>query len=107
MNPSPSWLASRTIVAISPDGRHIQVTLRVGIPYEVSSEEWACPVAIEGLHERLPVIHGIDAWQAFQLAQNLQVQMLGHFVEDGGKLVWPGSLEPLGLGDIFPGFPHP
>lgn len=104
--PKSGWLASRAIGAVSPDGRHIEVTLRLGIPYEVASEEWACPVAIEGLQERLHDIHGIDAWQALQLAHNLLAQLLGHFVEEGGTLVWPGSLEPLALGDVFPGFKH-
>jgi len=80
--------------------------LRLGNPYEISAEEWACAVAIEGLREQLPDIHGIDAWQALQLAQNLQVQLLRHFVDDGGKLAWPGSLEPMELGDLFPSLPH-
>ena len=107
MNPKSEWLASRAIGAVSPDGRQIDVMLRLGMPYEVESEEWACPVAIEGLQEKLHDIHGVDAWQAIQLAQNLLVQLLGHYVEEGGRLVWPGSLEPLALGDVFPGLKNP
>lgn len=106
MNPSPNWLASRSIVAVRPDGLHIQVTLRLGIPSEISSEEWVCAVAMEGLHGRLADIHGIDAWQAFQLAQGLQVQLLRHFIKDGGKLVEPEGLESLGLEDVFPSLRH-
>jgi hypothetical protein len=105
MNSSSTWLAVRAIAAVSSDGRHLQITLRLGIPYEISPEEWACPVAVEGLQEQLHDIHGTDAWQALQLAQNLQAQLLGYFIEDGGELFWPEPREQLELAELFPRVP--
>ena len=107
MNSNSTWLASRAIAAVSADGRHFQITLRIGIPYEISPEEWACPVAVEGLQEQLHDIHGIDAWQALQLAQNLQAQLLGYFIEDGGELFWTEPREQLELAELFPRVPDP
>ena len=48
-----SWIATRTLLAVRPDGQELAITLRIGVPYEIAPEEWACPVAIEGLRERL------------------------------------------------------
>jgi len=102
MNEHTPWLASRTVVAVKSDGQQLNVTLRLGQPYEVSPEEWACPVAMEGLHERLHDVHGIDAWQALQLAQSLQAQLLGHIVEEGGHLLCHTPPERIDLSELFP-----
>lgn len=107
MNANPAWLASRAIAAVSSAGRHFQITLRLGIPYEISPEEWACPVAVEGLQVQMHDIHGTDAWQALQLAQNLQAQLLGYFIDDGGELFWLDPREQLELAELFPRVPAP
>jgi hypothetical protein len=99
------WLASRTILAVKPDGQKMNVTLRIGFPYEVSTGEWACPLAMEGLQERVPDIHGIDAWQTVQLVQNLQAQLLGYFVQDGGTLLCDEPPNPIELHELFPKIP--
>lgn len=106
MNSDSTWFASRTISAVSPDGRHFLIALRLGIPYEISPDEWACPVAVEGLQKQLHDIHGTDAWQALQLAQNLQAQLLGYFIEDGGELFWQEPREQLELAELFPRVPE-
>ena len=105
MNSNPSWLASRTILAVKADGQATSVTLRIGTPYEISPEEWACPVAMDGLQDRMRDVHGIDAWQALQLVQSLQAQLLGYFVEDGGKLFCHEPPEPIELEELFPNVP--
>jgi len=99
---TPGWIASRTLLAVKPGGEEILITVRLGKPYEISSEEWACPAAIDGLHQRLHDMHGVDAWQTIQLVQGLLAQLLGHFVEAGGKLYWPETREPVELGELFP-----
>lgn len=91
MDSTSTWLASRVVSAVSVDGRHFQITLRLGVPYQVSIDECACPVAPEGLQEQLADVHGIDAWHSVLLAQGLQAPLLGYFVQDGGELFW---LEP-------------
>jgi hypothetical protein len=105
INSNTRWLASRAILAVKADGQRMNITLRIGFPYEVTPDEWACPIAMEGFQDRFPDIHGIDAWQAVQLVQNLQAQLLGYFVQDGGKLFCHEPPEPIELDDLFPKVP--
>jgi hypothetical protein len=103
--PSPGWLVDRAVIAVKPNGQEIQVNLRIGFPYEVTPEQWACPVAVDGLHSGLADQRGIDAWQALQLAQSLQAQLLGYLLEEGGNLLWRDTREPLQLRELFPSVP--
>jgi hypothetical protein len=105
MDSNFSWFANRTIAAVSSDGRHFRITLRLGVPYKLLSEEWARPVAVEGLQEHLHDVHGTDAWHALQLAQTLQAQLLGYFIQDGGELFLLEPREQLELAEIFPRIP--
>jgi hypothetical protein len=95
-------LASRSILAVKPNGERLTVVLSIGQPYEVTPEEWTISVSVSGLHSRLGDIHGIDAWQVIQLAYELIVQLIGHFVEEGGKLHWPETGEPMKLDELLP-----
>ena len=65
---------------------------------------WACPVSIEGLHAKLHDAVGIDSWQALSLAMGLTRQLLGYFLEDGGKLYWEEGGDEVILNDLFPQF---
>jgi len=94
-------IAERELVADSPKKGHFHVVIRIGRPYQVSDVEWACPVVIEGLHSRLPDIHGIDSFQALMLALNLVRSLLEGFVEEGGKLSWPESGEEVSVDSLF------
>ena len=99
-----SPLASRPILAVKPNGERLAVVLTIGHPYEVTPEEWAISVAMSGLHGRLGDLHGIDAWQVVLLAYRFVAQLLGHFVNEGGKLYWPETEEPMELEALLPGF---
>jgi hypothetical protein len=101
MTSVPVWLASRTIMAVKADGQAMKVMLRIGFPYEVSTQEWACPVAIDGMQGRLADIRGIDAWQALQLGQSLQAQLLADFVAGGGMLFCHETSEPITVAELF------
>jgi hypothetical protein len=105
MSSEPQWLISRSLVAVSAGGERSNVTLAVGVPRELSPEEWACPVRMSGLHEQLHDVHGIDAWQTVQLALSLQAQLLGHFIEEGGTLLCHEPPEPVSLQELFPQVP--
>jgi hypothetical protein len=98
----PPTIADRTLVAIRPDGSEVLVTLAIGQPYRVSEDEWACPVALDGLYPRLVDQHGIDSWQAMQLAYQLLANLLSSFIRDGGRLLWPEAREPVQLAELIP-----
>ena len=99
---TPTSIATRSLLAVRPDGQELAITLRIGVPYEIAPEEWACPVAMEGFRERLHDVHGIDAWQAIQLVQNLQAQLLGYFIEEGGRLSGGFQESPWNFASSFP-----
>lgn len=99
---NPSFIAKRTWFAIAPDGHEFNLVIRLGQPYEASDVSWACPVAVEGLHNKLQDIQGIDSLQAIELAMRLAANLISGFVEDGGKLFWERGGEPVSLAESLP-----
>jgi hypothetical protein len=102
-----SFIAQRKLFALAADGSCFNIDLGIGKPYQISADEWACAVQVVGLHDHLHDVHGVDSWQALQLACQLAAQMLGHFTEDGGTVFWEKGGERLELPDLFakvPGF---
>ena len=97
-------IAERKIFAISTDGQKNIFNIAIGKPYPVDDVSWACPVKINGLHNKLKDVVGIDSWQSLNLAIFLVQQLLGYYVEDGGKLYWEEDGETLSLKDLFPQF---
>ena len=95
-------IAERRICSISTDGQKKVFKIAIGKPYQVDDASWACPVKIDGLYKKLKDPVGIDSWQALNLAISLVQQLLGYFVEDGGKLYWEEDGEALALNDLFP-----
>jgi hypothetical protein len=82
----PSYIATRELLAEDASRGQFTIHLCIGCPYEISADEWACPVALDGLYPRLRDQHGIDAFQSLMLAQKLARALLLAFVEDGGIL---------------------
>src|SRR6185295_3147663 len=78
-------VASRNLVAIHPAQGETPLRIAIGLPYKYGENEWACPVALEGLYETLR--DGEDSFQALMLAQKLARMLLNDFVEKGGKLL--------------------
>lgn len=95
------FIAGRELYAIAADGRGFEVKLGIGRPYRITEDEWACAVQLSGFHENLSDAHGIDSWQALQLAQQLAAQLLGYFVQDGGRLFWEKDGEQVQLSELF------
>ena len=105
MNTNVHWLAERTVTGLSRSGERLDVTLRIGAPYEVAEQEWACPLETEGLRGGMQLVRGIDAWQALQLALSLQARTVGHFLDDGGRLFWHDTSYSIELRELFPAVP--
>lgn len=95
-------VAERKLFASTADGHTFEIHLAVGKPYPVSEDEWACSVLLEGLHSNLRDQHGVDSWQALQLAYQLVVRLLTYFVQDGGQLFWEQGGEPISPSTLVP-----
>jgi hypothetical protein len=102
---SQKYIASRTILAVDKDGREFDLALAIGQPYQTGLREWRCAVSMAGLHEHLADAAGVDSWQALQLAFWFVASTLEHFIEQGGRLLWPETREPLSLEDFYGSLP--
>ena len=76
-----------TFDLLSAGGSKRRIVLRVGKPYCISPQEWACPVELQGFEPRHPDIRGQTSLQALCLAINLVRLRLKDFVKKGGKLL--------------------
>jgi hypothetical protein len=96
-------VAEERLVGLQPSGVRVHIIAAIGLPYQVSPEEWACPVSLAGLHNRLHDIHGGSSLQALCLAASLLRQLLTGFVEDGGRLFCADGVEPFSSSSCFSG----
>lgn len=96
-------VAERTLIAVRNDGSEQLITLALGRPYRATDGDWACPVALEGLYPPLGDLHGVDSWQALQLAYQFIERLVTAFVDDGGVLLWPEGRDPVHVSELFPG----
>jgi hypothetical protein len=84
-------VANVLISAKSPDGEVFVIGLEIGAPYPRETGEWACPVALRGLYDRLPDVAGLDSLQALCHAIGLAQSLLRDFREKGGILLLDGE----------------
>lgn len=76
----------RTLSAIDTDGAPFDLTIRIDAP-RPHQDDWACRLLVTELFEPGRDLHGVDSWQALQLAQRLAFTLLDAFVERGGRLL--------------------
>jgi len=90
-------IAERRWFAVAPDGEEFDLIIRLGQPYPATNASWACPLTLEGLHKKLPDIHGIDSLQAIELAMKLAADLVCSFAEKGGKIFWSRDGDQVSL----------
>ena len=96
-------IAEERLVALRPSGERSDVVVAIGLPYRVGHDEWACPVSLAGLHERLHDVHGSSSLQALCLAASLVRRLLTSFVQDGGRLLQADGTESFSIASCFSG----
>ena len=94
-------IAEQTLVAVRRSGGRFRVVAAIGAPRQVGDEEWACPVSLSGLHERLHDVHGASSLQALCLAASVLRRLLTDFIEDGGQLFLEDGAEPFSVAACF------
>jgi hypothetical protein len=92
---STPTVASLVIDAVSSDGKAFVIELEIGTPYQRETGEWACPVALRGLYERLAEARGVDSFQSLCMAISLAQDLLRSFRDNGGKLLVESEDFPL------------
>jgi hypothetical protein len=97
-------IAERVLFAVDKNGREFDIGLKIGIPYKIEGQhdEWACPVALVGLHRGFPDMRGIDSLQALSLALRLSRILLEAFIEsDGGRIYFEKGGPELTVDEAF------
>lgn len=85
-------LVTRELIVEREDRSRQLIVVRIGKPYWVSENvEAACPVQIEGLYSKLADVHGVDLYQAVQLAMQLAETLLGSAAGKKQRLLWPSG----------------
>jgi len=88
-------VASISIDAVSPEGEVFVIELEVGTPYHCETGEWACPISLRGLYDRLRDMRGEDSFQALCMAVSLAQDLLQDFRGKGGRLLMGTEDFPL------------
>jgi hypothetical protein len=88
-------------IAVHPDGSESPLFIRIGRPYLVSVDEWACGLGMAGIYDDLADAHGSDALQALGLAMALLRRLLDGFVERGGRILFKTEREDVPLRATF------
>jgi hypothetical protein len=94
-------IAERELVCRKSTGQESRVLLKLGKPYQSAAREWACPVAADGLVNRLPDIRGIDSFQALSLGHGLLRNLVQSEMANGSTFHWPNAAEALSLDELF------
>ena len=89
------------IDCLGPHNERYTLVVEIGQPYRVQEMEWACPVKIRGLYDRLPDVRGVDSLQALCQAASLVRSLLEGYLENGGKLVHAQTNDSYELGPTF------
>jgi hypothetical protein len=94
-------IAEERLIAVRPSGARLKVPAAVGQPYQVGPQEWACPVSLAGLYEKLVDVHGSSSLQALCLAASYLRRLLVYFLEDGGGLLYEDGSDDFDIASCF------
>jgi hypothetical protein len=86
-----------------PKGSASRILIAIATPYQRGARDWACPVAIDGLHAQLPDVHGASSLQALCLGISLVHSLLEERLSKGGTFLTDDSL-PFDLNTCFGSF---
>ena len=79
-------VASFEVVAVTPEGKELKLTVRIGRPFAEKEGSWACPVELSPIYGELADIRGVDSFHALWLACSLVLKLLENFTATGGRL---------------------
>ena len=94
---TPTFIVTESILWLRPDGTEMMIEARIGAPYQIDAQSWACPASLEGVDGRYPDIVGEGSLQALSLAVQHIAARLGHMLADNAQLVYPLDRSPWSL----------
>src|ERR1044072_2493761 len=91
------------MLCVRATGERREVAAELGRPYQTQAGDWACPVSLEPLHQRLADVHGLDSLQALCLAASLVRNLLTGFRDEGGRILQLQDGADFDLNSTFSG----
>ena len=89
--PTSDFIATTELICIRSTGERFNCRIEIGKPYQAETGEWACALSLGELYPRLHDISAEDSLQALCLALSLTRQLLTHFIEEGGRMLYAGT----------------
>lgn len=84
------------VIAVTPEGKRLKVSVRIGEPERAADGTWSCRVEIAPLQAQALNVRGIDSFHAMWLACSLVLKLLEQLKSGGGRLLnADGSEFPL------------
>jgi hypothetical protein len=80
--------AERVWLAVSPEGIESSACIRVSAPKHQPRGEWAATVSIAPMTDLSEDIHGMDSWQAVDLAMRHAATRVQYFQSIGWRFYW-------------------
>lgn len=80
-------MTNSELIGEKPDGSRINITAKIGQPYRVYGNKWACPISLTPLHDNLADVRGQDSFHALSIACATVIALLIRFKDQGGKLL--------------------
>jgi hypothetical protein len=100
----PSIPLQREWIAISPQGEEQAFIIEVALPVEQATGEWTSRVTLGNIRHGSDAIHGMDSWQAVELAMHHAAVRVRHLKSLGWQFYWPDAdREPAEPADLFRG----
>ena len=100
-----AYSIERVWVAVSPEGRELATSIRIGAPQQQPTGEWTSTVTLENLASRPEMIHGVDSWQAMQLAMQHAAVRVAHLQSLGWRFYFDtedqANQEPASPSDLY------
>lgn len=80
-------VASLEVVAVTPDGKRLNVTATIHEPFRDANGSWVSQVQVAPLHAQVVDVRGVDSFHAVWLACSLILKLLEHLKSGGGQLL--------------------
>jgi hypothetical protein len=92
-------IATRKLLGVRPDGESFSIVVEIGkpTPFGDPNDNWRCPLSVTPLLHHSIEIGGYDSVQALALVIRYVVSQLSDFIDQGGRLLYPGGDEEFKL----------
>lgn len=78
----------KLLLEVIETGERRSLTVRIGMPYQKSDNDFRCPTEYAGLYNKVADVSGVDAIQALALACNVDLMLKD---QKKYRFYWPGG----------------